>query len=78
MFARRNRHELPLGDVSWQWQVLVSQTDLRRLWSELDLQVEAKLVARRTVEQSQLFPGCPISVSLQVWAEIRHGTYCFD
>lgn len=67
---------LMLADVSRQWQALVSQTDSRR--SELDLQVEAKLVARRPAEQSQLCPGRPVSVSLQVWAEIRHGTYCFD
>lgn len=77
MLAGRSKHELVVGDVSQQWQALASQTDLR-LWSELDLQVEAKLVARRPAEQSQLCPGHPVSVSLQLWAEIRHGTYCFD
>lgn len=61
MLARRSRHELAVGDVSRQWQALVSQTDW--LWSELDLQVEAKFVARRPAEQSQLCPGRPVSVS---------------
>lgn len=61
MLARRSRHELAVGDVSRQCQGLGSQTDLRRLWSELDLQVEAKLVARRWAEQSQLCPGRLVS-----------------